>query len=45
MVAAVKARDYPVIMGAALLIGGFVIALNLLTDLTYAVIDPRIKVG
>ncbi len=45
MVTAVKARDYPVIMGAALLIGGFVILLNLLTDLTYAVIDPRIKVG
>ena len=45
MVTAVKARDYPVIMGAALLIGGFVILLNLLTDLTYALIDPRIKVA
>jgi peptide/nickel transport system permease protein len=45
MVTAVRARDYPVIMGAALLIGAFVILLNLLTDLTYAVIDPRIKVG
>ncbi len=45
MVTAVRARDYPVIMGAALIIGGFVILLNLLTDLAYAVIDPRIKVG
>jgi peptide/nickel transport system permease protein len=45
MVTAVRARDYPVIMGGALLIGGFVILLNLLTDLAYAVIDPRIKVG
>ena len=44
MVAAVRARDYPVIMGAALIIGAFVILLNLLTDLAYAVIDPRIKV-
>jgi peptide/nickel transport system permease protein len=45
MVTAVRARDYPVIMGAALLIGAFVIVMNLLTDLTYAVIDPRIKVA
>jgi peptide/nickel transport system permease protein len=45
MVAAVRARDYPVIMGAALVIGAFVIVLNLLTDLAYAVIDPRIKVA
>jgi peptide/nickel transport system permease protein len=45
MVTAVRARDYPVIMGAALIIGAFVIVLNLLTDLTYAVIDPRIEVG
>jgi peptide/nickel transport system permease protein len=45
MVAAVRARDYPVIMGAALVIGAFVIAMNLLTDLAYAVIDPRVKVG
>ena len=45
MVTAVRARDYPVIMGAALIIGAFVIVLNLLTDLAYAVVDPRIKVG
>ena len=44
-VTAVRARDYPVIMGAALIIGAFVIVLNLLTDLAYAVIDPRIEVG
>ena len=45
MVTAVRARDYPVIMGATLVIGAFVIVLNLLTDLAYAVVDPRIKVG
>ena len=45
LVDAVGARDYPVIMGATLVIGACVIIVNLLTDITYAVIDPRIKVG
>jgi peptide/nickel transport system permease protein len=45
LVNAVETRDYPVIMGATLIIGACVIIVNLLTDITYAVIDPRIKVG
>lgn len=45
LVDAVTSRDYPVIMGATLVIGACVIIVNLLTDLAYAVIDPRIKVG
>ncbi|NTI26417.1 ABC transporter permease [Rhizobium rhizogenes] len=45
LVDAVGARDYPVIMGATLVIGACVIVVNLLTDITYAVIDPRIEVG
>ena len=45
LVNAVETRDYPVIMGATLIIGACVIVVNLLTDITYAVIDPRIKVG
>ncbi|MGV1835987.1 ABC transporter permease [Rhizobium rhizogenes] len=45
LVDAVGARDYPVVMGATLVIGACVIVVNLLTDITYAVIDPRIKVG
>ncbi|APO68771.1 oligopeptide ABC transporter permease protein [Rhizobium gallicum] len=45
LVDAVEARDYPVIMGATLVIGACVIIVNLLTDIAYAVIDPRIKVG
>ncbi len=35
-------RDYPVIMGVTLLVSGMVIISNLLTDLAYAVLDPRI---
>ncbi|MDF0661815.1 ABC transporter permease [Rhizobium sp. BC49] len=45
LVDAVQTRDYPVIMGATLIIGACVITVNLLTDITYAVVDPRIKVG
>jgi peptide/nickel transport system permease protein len=45
LVDAVTSRDYPVIMGATLVVGACVIVVNLLIDLTYAVIDPRIKVG
>jgi len=35
-------RDYPVIMGATLLVSALVILSNLITDLLYVVIDPRI---
>ncbi|APO75847.1 oligopeptide ABC transporter permease protein [Rhizobium etli 8C-3] len=45
LVDAVETRDYPVIMGATLVIGTCVIIVNLLTDIAYALIDPRIKVG
>ncbi|WP_378941931.1 ABC transporter permease [Mesorhizobium sp. ANAO-SY3R2] len=45
LVNAVETRDYPVIMGATLVIGACVIVVNILTDLAYAVIDPRIKVA
>jgi peptide/nickel transport system permease protein len=38
-------RDYPVVMGVTLLVGVAVIAGNLLTDLMYGWIDPRIRVG
>ncbi len=45
LVSAVETRDYPVIMGATLVIGSCVIVVNILTDLSYALVDPRIKVG
>jgi peptide/nickel transport system permease protein len=35
-------RDYPVIMGATLMVSTLVIVSNLVTDLLYVVIDPRI---
>ena len=41
-VSAIYGRDYPVIMGVVLVIGIVVIATNLLVDLLYAVVDPRV---
>ena len=38
-------RDYPVVMGVTLLVGVAVIVGNLLTDLMYSWVDPRIRVG
>ena len=45
LINAVDTRDYPVIMGATLIIGACVIVVNLLTDMAYAAVDPRIQVA
>jgi peptide/nickel transport system permease protein len=42
-VGAVFERDYPVIMGVNLVVAVVVVGANLLTDLAYTVIDPRIS--
>jgi peptide/nickel transport system permease protein len=36
-------RDYPVVQGVNLLLASIIVLMNLLTDLTYALIDPRIR--
>jgi ABC-type dipeptide/oligopeptide/nickel transport system permease component len=36
-------RDYPLIMGTVLLFASFVVVGNLIVDITYAVLDPRIR--
>jgi peptide/nickel transport system permease protein len=36
-------RDYPLVQGCVLVFSATYLVVNLLTDLTYAVIDPRIK--
>jgi len=42
---AINARDYPVITGLFIVVTLSVVAANLLTDLVYVVIDPRIRYG
>jgi ABC-type dipeptide/oligopeptide/nickel transport system permease component len=39
----VAARDYPVIMGTVLLFAVVIIVANLVVDIAYAFVDPRIK--
>ncbi|MEM7134003.1 MAG: ABC transporter permease [Chloroflexota bacterium] len=39
----VTTRDYPLIMGMVLISALLIVASNLITDLTYAIIDPRIR--
>ena len=43
VVSAVLRRDYPVIQGALLVIAGLYVLINLLIDLVYLAIDPRVK--
>jgi peptide/nickel transport system permease protein len=40
---AVLTRDYPMVMATTLVMGGVVIAGNLLADLLYAAADPRVR--
>lgn len=40
---AVQARDYPLIMGLDLVSAGAILLTNLLTDIAYALVDPRIR--
>ncbi len=42
-VTSVTARDYPVIIGTTLLYATLVIIMNLIIDLAYTVLDPRIR--
>jgi peptide/nickel transport system permease protein len=42
---AVFTRDYPMIQGVVLVTATAYIAINLLVDLLYSVIDPRVRVG
>jgi len=41
----VAARDYPVIQGAVLLIAVLFLAVNLVVDVLYALVDPRIRLS
>lgn len=42
---AVAARDYPLLQGAILLIAFIFLTINLLVDVLYAIIDPRIRIS
>ncbi|MBX3142590.1 MAG: ABC transporter permease [Trueperaceae bacterium] len=41
----INLRDYPVVQGAVLLIAAAFVIVNLIVDIVYAVIDPRVRYG
>ena len=43
MIEAINRRDYPVLQGGVLLLGLVVMTVNLLVDVTYGIINPRIR--
>src|SRR3954452_7937744 len=43
LVESINRRDYPVLQGGMLLLGVIVMSVNLLVDLTYGLINPRIR--
>jgi peptide/nickel transport system permease protein len=45
MVQAVYERDYPVIMGNLVIVATLTLGANLIADLTYSLVDPRIRVA
>ncbi|WP_407121345.1 ABC transporter permease [Bradyrhizobium sp. STM 3561] len=40
---ALNARDYPVLQGIFLLLGGSIVVANLISDLAYGLLDPRVR--
>ena len=43
MIDAIALRDYPVLLGLSLIVSVSVVAVNLVTDLVYSMLDPRIS--
>lgn len=43
-VESITQRDYPTILGVTIFYGAFLIAMNFLVDISYGIIDPRIKI-
>jgi peptide/nickel transport system permease protein len=45
VVDAILARDYPIVQALVLLIATLVVAISLLVDLSYSVLDPRVRLA
>ncbi len=43
LIQAIGRRDFPLVQGAVLVIAAVYVLINLLVDLLYAVVDPRIR--
>jgi ABC-type dipeptide/oligopeptide/nickel transport system permease component len=43
MIEGLLSRDFPVVQGVALMAGAMIVAVNLMVDILYAYVDPRIR--
>jgi peptide/nickel transport system permease protein len=43
VVTAITSRDYPVVQGTVIVVALFVVVINLIVDIMYAALDPRIR--
>ena len=41
-VSSITGRDYPLIMGTTIVLATLIVIMNLLSDIMYKVVDPRI---
>jgi peptide/nickel transport system permease protein len=42
---AIGRRDYPVILGVTIIAGAFVVVINIIVDILYVVVDPRVSLS
>jgi peptide/nickel transport system permease protein len=45
LIDSIGARDYPVVQALTLLFAIMVILINLITDIIYSFLDPRVRLG
>ena len=45
MIIAIEVRDYPLVLGILFMLSLIILILNLITDLIYTILDPRINFG
>jgi peptide/nickel transport system permease protein len=45
LVDSIAARDYATVQSATLIVAALVILVNLVTDIIYSFIDPRVRLG
>ncbi len=45
LIRAVEGRDYPMVVGIVLTVSGLFLLINLVVDLLYAALDPRVRAG
>jgi ABC-type dipeptide/oligopeptide/nickel transport system permease component len=43
LIDAISQRDYPAVQGAILVFAAAVVIINLLVDVSYGVVDPRVR--